>query len=251
MRAAFSFHRLFTLLCLMVLSGGCLPKSKKETEESRLEEQMAEREKQLTFMKKNCDVDWRKRVEAASEALAQAKSDSRWGRKDEALKNALEAAKLMPPPSKDFDSPSPAKRRQSSGANSAANSSSSADGNQSGGGADGGSVGSAGGSAGGSSDSASGGGTSPAEGGSETTASAGSGSKNGSGSSRSGGPESGSKRGDGGTADQESAGSGPNITNAEVKELRESLEALLKALDGKAGKSKSGLSFERDAIEIR
>lgn len=47
-----------------------------------------------------------------------------------------------------------------------------------------------------------------------------------------------------------------SVTDAEVQQLRESLDSLLESLDGKVGTAKSGsgrsgLSFERDAIEIR
>ena len=276
MRAAFSFRVMITLLCLTTITCGCRRKSKKETEKSRIEEQMEEREKQLTFMKKNGEVDWRKRVEAASEALAQAKSDSRWGRKDAALKNALEAAKLMPPPSKDFDAPSRPPRNPPGGSapDGKADQASSSGSKQStnAGSVSGGNAGerSSGGNDSDKNASVSGGeakGGASAEG-SNVSASSGDGSDDldsamsrqrgaelngsGSGAKHSGDTNSGDTRDEGsGDNGDEDADSGPKVTNAEVDELRSALEALLKALDGKAGKSKSGLSFERDAIEIR
>ena len=241
MRSVFSIHVLIVLLCVTSITFGCRPKSKKEAEKSRLEEQMAEREKQLTFMKKNGEVDWRKRVEAASKALAQAKSDSRWGRKDAALENALEAAKLMPPPSKDFDSSSSARRSQPSGGMPNGENTAQPSGN-----ADARSSQQPNGGAKGDFAGGSGKKTTVGKNSENVTNGSGNTSKGKSGAGGSGVNGNGGDRSSG----QVTNASG-QVTNAEVEELRQSLESLLKALDGKAGKSKSGLSFERDAIEVR
>ncbi|MFK8113022.1 MAG: hypothetical protein AB8B91_12520 [Rubripirellula sp.] len=166
---------------------------------------MADRKAAAEFLEEDGQMDWRKRVDAAFEALEQAKSDRRWGRNESALENALKAAQLMPPASKDFDTPpSPA-----------GSSNEKRDGN----------------------------------------------SKEMTGSEQRGdvktdarlADESGSE--DTATQTGEDANSELQVSNAEVVELRGTLEDLLESLDGKAGRgsgrSRSGLSFETDAIEIR
>jgi hypothetical protein len=182
-----------------VLACGCR-KPEEESPQARQARAIADRKKALEYLKEDGEVDWRKRVDAASEALAEAKSDRRWGRNEQALEHALAAAQLMPPQSKDFDSPMP-----SSSPASAANSTVAAD--------------SADSDAGAEEDEKGSDGDMPA---------------------------------DGGAAEDELlAGDGDSVSNDEVQQLRESLEALLESLDGKTGRVRSDLSFERDAIEIR
>jgi hypothetical protein len=174
------------LLGSMVIICGCRRQSaSEESEQTQQARARADREALLEYLKKDGQVDWRKRIDAASQALDEAKSDRRWGRSDKALEHALQAAQLLPPPGKDFDAPS----SQSGGQG-------------------------------------------------ERSANANAGEES---------PETGELP----AGDELLAEQGDSVSSEEVQQLRESLESLLESLDGKAGRAKSGLSFQRDAIEIR
>jgi hypothetical protein len=172
------------LLGCVVIIGGCRRPSQEETAQTRQAQARADKESTLEYLKENGEVDWRKRVDAASQELDEAESLRRWGRSEESLEHALQAARLMPPPSKDFDAPS----LETNG-----------DGVQSG---------------------ESRNGEMPEEDGSSDR-------------------------------DESVAEAGNPVSDDEVQQLRKSLESLFELLDGKTGRGSSGLSFERDAIEIR
>lgn len=193
MRASYSILCVATTILLgsTVTIGGCRrPRSPEQSQETRQARAQADREAALEYLKEDGRIDWRKRIDAASGEIDEAKSHRRWGRREKALEHALRAAQLLPPPSKDFD---------------VASANSSGYGDQD---------------------------LDP----SELDPS-----------------DQGDLAGDAAlpTSEEAPSGRGDPISNAEVQRLRESIQSLLKSLDGKAGRGGSGLSFERDAIEIR
>ena len=206
-------------LVSLLATAGCRRKpSPQETAQASQAESVADRRAALEYLKKDGQIDWRKRVDAASKAIDEAKSNRRWGRSEQALEQALEAAKLLPPASKDFDSAaSPRQPRAGAGDAEGANRGSGQPqgGSQTGG--DGEESGQTPERAGVTSDP-----EGDLEGNSEP--------------SRSGG---------------DSVDSGLPVSNAEVEELRQSLHALLESLESSTGNSRRNLNFDRDAIEIR
>ena len=93
---------------LLVTSGCRRPvstTSKTSSTQTRQASADADRKEELKFQDEQGNTDWRGRIEAAKESLEQAKSDKRWGKREAALEHALDAARLMPPPGKDFSLP--------------------------------------------------------------------------------------------------------------------------------------------------
>ncbi|TWU05764.1 hypothetical protein [Stieleria varia] len=96
-------------LCIVFVFGpGCTkPKQTASTRSAQARQDLAdaERAEELKFQDEEGNTDWRARLEAAKEALEEAQSEKRWGNKTAALEKALDAARLMPPPGKDFELP--------------------------------------------------------------------------------------------------------------------------------------------------
>jgi hypothetical protein len=107
MRASLSIRFFATTILLgcVVIICGCRRPSQEETAQTRQAQARADQEAALEYLTENGEVDWRKRVDAASQELDEAESLRRWGQSEESLEHALQAARLMPPPSKDFDAP--------------------------------------------------------------------------------------------------------------------------------------------------
>ncbi|WP_182866789.1 hypothetical protein [Stieleria mannarensis] len=179
----------FTLATLLVC-GGCFPPpaSSPASAQKRQAQAIADREQELQFRDESGNMDWRKRVDAAKKLLDQAQSNRRWGQSQAALDQALDAARLMPPPSKDFDLEAELAGLEKDSADASVESD-------------------VPGSSGGTADPTGG----------ETDA----------------------------------AESGGGVTNAEVRQIRKELEALLERLEGSTGRTNAELSLERDLIEIQ
>lgn len=97
-------NKLF-LLFVLLLTSGCFrtPAQRRASAEKRQAQAIADREEELQFRDESGNMDWRARVDAAQKVLEQAQSSRRWGQSQTALDQALDAARLMPPPGKDFD----------------------------------------------------------------------------------------------------------------------------------------------------
>lgn len=240
------------VLALVILSTGCKKPDEEEKDPvKRREAQLfAQREAAKTYLKNDGSVDWQKRVKAANEELEKAESDRRWGRHEQALEHALEAARLMPPNSKDFDAAS-----SDAASSDAASSDGRSDGSGSGseqptkgnaqpGGKDQpGGKGNQSSNEQGASGGLQGGGNSNAQGGGRAGQPAGGG-RSPSGGTASAGDSTGGSTTNGG-------GSEGGVTNEEVAQLRAQLDAMLQSLDGKAGSAGANLNMVEDAIEIR
>ncbi|MCS7465249.1 hypothetical protein NZK35_01015 [Stieleria sp. ICT_E10.1] len=171
------------IVCMLLICGGCFPPpaSSPASAQKRQAQAIADREEELAFRDESGEMNWRSRVDAAKELLEQAQSNRRWGQSQAALEQALDAARLMPPPGKDFDLETELADLRGE-------------------------------PAGGSEDAS-------AESGSED--------------------------------EGQIAATGASVTNAEVRQMRKELEALLERLEGSTGRTTSELSLERDLIEIQ
>lgn len=187
---------LLLLLCIPGCKGCFRSPNSSASAQQRQAAANADREEELSFRDQSGKMNWRQRIDAAQKALEDADSKRRWGQQQAALERALDAARLMPPPGKDFD------LQASLAASLAASALESAD-------PDATQPGSAGSKAGG-----------------------------------------GEAESDAGTGD-EAGGQGNAVTNAEVRQMRQSLEALFEKLDGGGGGSNSELRLDRDLIEIQ
>ncbi len=173
----------YVVICCLLVCCGCFrpPASSPASAQKRQAQAIADREEELAFRDESGEMDWRSRVDAAKELLEQAQSNRRWGQSQAALEQALDAARLMPPPGKDFDLETELAGLRGD----------------------------------------------PASGSDEAS------------------PESGLE------GEGQVASTGPSVTNAEVRQMRKELEALLERLEGSTGGTNSELSLERDLIEIQ
>ncbi len=235
------------VLALVILSTGCKKPDEEEKDPvKRREAQLfAQREAAKTYLKNDGSVDWQKRVKAANEELEKAESDRRWGRHEQALEHALEAARLMPPNSKDFDdAKSEAATSEGGSDGSGSGSEQPTKGNAQPGGKDQpGGKGNQSSNEQGASGGLQGGGNSNEKGGGRAGQPAGGG-RSPSGGTASAGDSTGGSTTNGG-------GSEGGVTNEEVAQLRAQLDAMLQSLDGKAGSAGANLNMVEDAIEIR
>lgn len=95
----------FLLVIFSLAISSCIAPSRSSSAsaQTRQAEAVADREEELQYRDESGQMDWRARIDAAKETLEQAQSTERWGQPGEALEQALDAARMMPPPGKDFD----------------------------------------------------------------------------------------------------------------------------------------------------
>ncbi|MCA9139514.1 MAG: hypothetical protein KDB00_22225 [Planctomycetales bacterium] len=94
---------LLALFALAISSCTAPGRSSSASAQKRQAQAIADREEELRYRDENGEMDWRARLDAAKEVLEQAQSNENWGKTGDALEQALDVARLMPPPSVDFD----------------------------------------------------------------------------------------------------------------------------------------------------